>query len=209
MGLSVFDLDEVLRAVHDRLRGGEDRATPEEVYAKQLVYAKERATKGYCEKDLWDIESWFLRIMAGMLAEFKIKRHGSPQRLGENYVNEQGFLVNDTCHAEWDGILDEMVRLFRESVEETCSRKNPYEAEHAKAYGEFTERYGPCGERLDPEPASPDAPCRRMHFLREVPEYAEIDRKWEAAERELEEYRAECRREALAMFGTWLPDLVD
>lgn len=209
MGLSVFDPDDIRWAIHSESREEEGYMTPEEAYAKQLEYARERVTKGYCEKDLWDIESWFLRIMADMLAEFKVKRNGSPSRLGENYVNDKGILVNDKCHAEWDAILDEMVRLFRESVEDTCSRKNPYDEEHAKAHEEFTEKYGLCGEKLDPEPADPNVPCRRMHFLREVPEYAEIDRKWEAAERELEQYRTECRHEAMAMFAEWLPDLVD
>jgi len=31
--------------------------------------------------------------------------------------------VNDTCHAEWDIILERMIFLWRETDEETCSKK--------------------------------------------------------------------------------------
>ena len=33
----------------------------------------------------------------------------------KNYTNEEGILVNDTCHEEWDKILDEMIFLWHES----------------------------------------------------------------------------------------------
>ena len=52
---------------------------------------------------------------------------GSPAYLGQNYTNEEGILVNDTCHEEWDKILDQMIFLWREIDENTCSQKNPYD----------------------------------------------------------------------------------
>ena len=33
----------------------------------------------------------------------------SPSYLRENYTNEEGILVTDTCHDEWDKILDNMI----------------------------------------------------------------------------------------------------
>ena len=62
--------------------------------------------------------------------------------LGENFTNDEGILVNDTCYEEWDKILDRMIFLWKESNEYTCARQNPYEEEYAKAHEEFTEKYG-------------------------------------------------------------------
>jgi len=206
--MSVFDPEDIKWAVHEQLRGNPDGyCTPEEMYEQQMKYAKERVTKGFCEKDCWDIGSWFLTIIPEMLRTYKENRNGSPGKLGENYVNEQGFVVNDTCHAEWDKTLDEMIRLFREAVADTCSRTNLYEDEYLAAYEAFTEKYGAFGERLGPQ--DDDGPCKTMHFMSEVPEFAGIYEKWNAAERELDEYREECRKQAMTMFSLWLPDVVD
>ena len=90
-----------------------------------LRCCRQRIKKGYCEKDLWSIRDWFLDVVPDMLEEYKKNRTGSPGILGENYQNEEGFLVNDTCHGEWDRILDEMIFLFREADERQCQRKNP------------------------------------------------------------------------------------
>ena len=95
-----------------------------------MKYSWQRITKGYCDKDLWNIDGWFMDIMPNMLRQFKENRHGSPGVLGTDYVNADGIRCNDTCHEEWDEILDEMIFLFREMNEETCKKKNPYEKEH-------------------------------------------------------------------------------
>ena len=52
---------------------------------------------------------------------------GSPASLGDNYVNEEGVLVNDKCHEEWDAVLDKMIFLLGEMDEESCTKKNPHE----------------------------------------------------------------------------------
>ena len=98
-----------------------------------LRCCRQRITKGYCEKDLWSIRDWFLDVVPDMMEEFKKNRTGSPGILGENYKTEEGFLVNDTCHGEWDRILDEMTFLFREADERQCRRKNPYENENMES----------------------------------------------------------------------------
>ena len=45
-------------------------------------------------------------LIPEMLQDMRDNRCGSPGYLGENYTNEEGILVNDTCHEEWDKILD-------------------------------------------------------------------------------------------------------
>lgn len=92
---------------------------------QNIKYSWQRITKGYCDKDLWNIDGWFMDIMPNMLQQFKENRHGSPGILGTDYVNADGIRCNDTCHQEWDEILDKMIFLFREMNEETCQKKNP------------------------------------------------------------------------------------
>lgn len=71
--------------------------------------------------------------------------------MGENYTNENGILVNDTCHEEWNCILDKMIFLWREAEKDTCSQKNPFDEAHSKAMDEFTERFGLFGNKLQTE----------------------------------------------------------
>ena len=91
------------------------------------------------------------RLIPDMLQDLRDNRSGSLGYLGDNYTNEEGILVNDTCHVEWDKILDKMIFLWRESREETCSRKNPFEEGYDKAFDEFHEKYGFLGEKLQTE----------------------------------------------------------
>lgn len=90
-------------------------------------------------------------LIPDMLQDMKDDRWGSPGFLGESYTNDEGILVNDTCHEEWNKILDHMIFLRRESEEETCGRKNPYDKEYDAASKEFDDKYGFLGEKLQME----------------------------------------------------------
>ena len=148
-----------------------------------------------------------------MLQDLRDNRSGSPGYLGDNYTNEEGILVNDTCHAEWDKILDKMIFRWRESREETCSRKNPFEEEYDKAFDEFYEKYGVLGEKLQTEAELEENRKRAgggtIHFMDELPEYKDIFEKYRAEERKLEEYREKCKNEALDMLKEYFYSLWD
>ena len=136
-----------------------------------------------------------------MLQDMRDNRHGSPGYLGENYTNADGIVVNDSCHDEWDKLLDHMIFLWRESAEDTCTRKNPYEEEYDKARTEFTDKYGLLGEKLQTEEELEEN-CKRcgggtMHFMSELPEYKDISDKYNAEELELDTYRLGCKNEAM------------
>ena len=137
----------------------------------------------------------------------------SPGYLGKNYANEEGILVNDTCHEEWDRILERMIFLWRESNELTCSRKNPYEKEHSKAFEEFTEKYGFLGEKLQTAEELEGNRKRggggTIHFMDELPEYKEISDKYRKESKILEDYRNISKDEALDMLKEYFFDLWD
>lgn len=121
--------------------------------------------------------------------------------------------MNDTCHEEWDKILERMIFLWRESNECTCTMKNPYEEEHSKAHKEFIEKYGLLGEKLQTEEELEDNRRRggggTVHFMKELPEYKEISDKYLEEERKLEEYRNKSKDEALGMLKEYFFDLWD
>lgn len=181
-------------------------------FAKDMKYCRQRIVKGYCDRDLFSIYDWFLDVVPSMLEQYKHTRHGSPGVLGENYTNEQGILVNDTCHGEWDEILARIIFLFHEADETTCQRKNPYEDEHRRVYDEFDEKYGFFGERLEtPEEKAKNEKtgAHTAHFPSELPEYADIEEKYSEEEEKLRNYREQCKDEAFKLFSQWFFHLWD
>jgi len=79
-------------------------------YGVQNVF--ERAKKGYCDRDLWDIRDWFTTIMPKMIDDFEVSRHGYPGNITDE---------------EWTEILKQISYYFRESNINTCSQKNEIE----------------------------------------------------------------------------------
>lgn len=221
MNYSVFDSEPYTWIMFQHKRGIDPHEPGEpadlsqklnEQFSKDMEMAKQRVVQGFCDRDLWDIGGWFLGLMPVMLQRYKEIRHGSPGCLGENYTDTDGIVKNDTCHVEWDKILDEMIFLFRETTEETCSRKNPYDDEHTQRFCEFKDRFGMLGEGLQTEEERIE--CERTgnitaHFMPELPEYQEIDEKYTAAEKDLKEYREQCRIKAMELFTKWMPHLLD
>lgn len=151
-------------------------------------------------------------LLPDMLEDLKNNRHGSPSYLGENYTNEDGYLVNDTCHEVWDKMLDRMIFLWREINEETCSKKNLYDAQHSIAFDEFIDKYGILGEKLhtpeELESSKKHGDGIRIHFMSELPQYKELSEKYMEEEKKLEQYGIDCKDEALNLmkehfFALW------
>ena len=181
-------------------------------FRKDMRYCRQRIKKGYCDADLYSIYDWFLETVPAMLEQYKKTRHGSPGILGENYENEDGILVNDTCHREWDTILDRMIFLFREADESSCQKKNPYEDGHMKMLEEFAQKYGHFGEMLETAEEKEERTktgAHVVHFPSEIPEYVDVDERYYAEEKKLEEYRNQCKEEAFQLFSEWFFHLWD
>lgn len=174
---------------------------------RNIKFTWQRATRGYADCDVHEMGFWLQALLPVMLEDYRDNRHGSPACLGKNVTDENGMLVNPTCHEEWTEILDKMIFYWKESNEETCSRKNPYEEEHTKAFSEFTDKYGLFGEKLQTpeelEASKKHGGCT-MHFMHERPEYAELDKLYMEQEQELEQYRLECKDKAMDLLKEYL-----
>ena len=156
-------------------------------FFKCVKWSKQRITRGYCDCDVWEMFSFLQTLIPDMLQTLKDTRMGSPGYLGENYTNENGILVNDTCHEEWNCILD--------------------------TFNEFTERFGLLGNKLQTEKELEENRKRggggTIHFMDELPEYKEISDKYREEEKRLEEYRRNCKDEAIDMLKQYFYDLWD
>lgn len=180
---------------------------------KCIRWSKQRIVRGYADIDKWNMYHFLQTLIPDMLQDLRDDRWGSPGFLGGNYTNDEGILVNDTCHEEWNKILDHMIFLWRESEEETCGRKNPYDKEYDAASKEFDDKYGFLGEKLQTE-AELEKNRKRggggtVHFMNELPEYQEIYEKHYAEERKLAAYRAECKDKALDLLKEYFYSLWD
>ena len=151
-------------------------------------------------------------LMPAMLQYLKDNRMGSPAMLGENYTDKNGFMQNDTCHKEWDKILDRMIFLWGELDEEKCTKKNPYDEAYTKAMKEFTEKYGFFGEKLETEEEKEKrkkSGGRLVHFMSEIPEYAAIDKLYHDDEKRIDEYREKCKDEVFDLMKKYFFSLWD
>lgn len=71
---------------------------------EDIVCAWQRASKGYCYRDLWEINNWFLDIMSRMITEFKETTHGYPLDFKDlkewkNELGQLSFLLK-SAHGE-------------------------------------------------------------------------------------------------------------
>lgn len=80
-------------------------------FRRDIVYAWQRANKGYCDQDTWGIDYWFLELMPRILIEFRDNMNGCPAELTQN---------------QWIAEINKMVLCFLEANEETCSYTNKY-----------------------------------------------------------------------------------
>ncbi|MBQ8317900.1 MAG: hypothetical protein IJX85_06150 [Lachnospiraceae bacterium] len=181
-------------------------------FFRYVRYSKQRVERGYCDMDRWRMHEYLRSLMLEMLQDHRGNRLGSPSRLGKDYVDERGILVNETCHSEWDKVLDHMIFLLKEMDEDSCSKKNPYEEEHLEAHKEFEEKYGFLGVNLrTPEEIESDnkSGYTTMHTMRDAPEYAEIEKRYMEEDMKLSEYRNQCKDEFFDMMKEHFMDLWD
>ena len=71
---------------------------------RNIKWAYQRITRGWCDKDVWNLDCWFLDVVVPMLKHLKETKHGYPA-----YMTEE----------QWNHILDEMIMHF-----ENCDENN-------------------------------------------------------------------------------------
>ena len=185
-------------------------------WGRNIKHSYQRIKYGYCDCDVWSIDWWFLNVVPNMLEDLKETTHGYPcmpnnfsQALVGTGAPEE---VDEEGMERWKDILSEMIFLFREANEDTCTKKNPYEEEYDREFKEFTEKYGLFGDGLktDEEKAEEERKgSYRMYMPSDVPEYKELSELYFAEERKIDEYRYECKDKGMDLFKEWFWNLWD
>ena len=170
--------------------------------ARDIKWSHQRIWKGYCDYDLFSIDSWFMKVMPRMLREFKETRHGSPVAI--NNPSQAVFLDdeerNQTVHNEWDKILDRMIFLLGEMDEYSCSQQNSFADEYFEVIEKLLQY---------PETRPDGSSSYRFPDLKEYPEYKELDENYHSEEKRLAQYRLDCKRVFFELFSTHFYDLWD
>ena len=89
---------------------------------RNLRYILQRAIKGYCDQDLWDLDSFYSQLFVDSLEDFTKNLHSAPT---EFYDFE-----HDSCQP-WIDYIKEMRQHFYNSIEENEVQKNEIEYNHS------------------------------------------------------------------------------
>ena len=92
-------------------------------------YAWQRATKGYCTYDVWDIDDFHTGLMIAMLTKFKQDNNGYPSV----------FADDENGAEKWDAIIEEMILHFTNYRDAETVYPNEFEDEYFAMLNRHTE----------------------------------------------------------------------
>ena len=191
-------------------------------------WACQRVRKGYCDRDLYSVSDWFIKMLPDMIEEIKKNKHGVPTSIFDEAIEEFGlnpkeyWNVSHEAHYDihtqieacamnkWETILARLTFLLREAKEETCSKENPFAEQYNLIRKEFKRKYGEWGEKLqtaEEKDAAKRVGNHRVYFPADLPEYQEICECYFREEQKLYDYREKCVKEALELFSKWFYSL--
>ena len=73
-------------------------------YCRCLKYAWQRATRGYSDLDLWNLDTFYLNLFTNSLIDFKENLHGAPSEFFDEEAENQ--------IQKWEEYLEEMIQHF-------------------------------------------------------------------------------------------------
>lgn len=184
---------------------------------RDVKCAYQRIRYGYCFRDVWNIDIWFLNVVPNMLENLKEDTCGYPP--GPDSFSQAVGGVDDESNGQyesgmkkWKDTLSQMIFLLREANEDTCTLMNTYKKEYDKAFDEFGEKYGHFGEKLK-KPEEKEEERKKgystLYTPSDVPEYKEICDLYFNEESALDRYRSACKDEGLELFKKWFWNLWD
>lgn len=80
---------------------------------REIRFCYQRITRGYADRDLYNMDNWFINTISNMLKDF-IKQH------------DEIFVSNEEMQQK----IDRICYCLKESQEDTCSKVNEYEDEY-------------------------------------------------------------------------------
>ena len=183
---------------------------------RNIKFAYQRIKYGYCDSDVWSIDTWFLNVMPGMLQQLKETSHSYPNFEGSmsHVICSNGMTADDNNAGvkQWEKILSEMIFLLNEANEDTCTKENKYEKEYLKVKKEFDDKYGIFGEKLRTEEEiekEKKTGVHRVYMVDDIPEYKGISELYYNESKSIDNYRNECKDKAFELLSKWFWNLWD
>ncbi len=176
-------------------------------YKSNIVSIYKRAKYGFCDKDVWAIDCWFLSVMPAMLEQLKETTHGYPisDEAEVHAISEIGTVPEDKGLEKWKEILSEMIFMLCEADEDTCTRVNPYEKEYDNLLIDYLTRDYPNKDEINKTHPVKLA----CNVSEEDSDNLELTNKYFAEESKLNKYRNGCKNRGLELFSKWFWQLWD
>jgi len=186
-------------------------------------WEEQRAKRGYSDYDTYGIYHWFTDIIPDML-EYKSKHFEDiPGLIYAEYCKKHNIKNHDEferqgcfdgCASYYKETLQKMAFLFREANEHICSKKNPYQEEHSKAFRDYLDKYGLFGSKVkDSEYNIVDKNGRQSTFVNDkyamsnLEEYKDISMKYSDEQNKIDIYQEKCRKKAFSMLRKYFYEL--
>ena len=157
-----------------------------------LKWAYQRVKKGYCDKDLiFGVKNWFLEMLPEVIDEIKEEKGTLPLSICDEAIKSFGLdpveywdhCNNDLYKEYWERVEAEADRRWRDILTRISFLLRETVEWQCSKQNPYEERYSKA--KLDD------------------PEYEDIRNRYYEEENKLDEYRAECKREAVELLLKW------
>ena len=179
--------------------------------------AKQRVKRGFCDRDVWDIDIWFCNTISPMLKQLA-KNHTGYQCLDEKGNIIKHLIVEKTDEEDamyakrWKDAILHLAFLADEMNEDRCSMKNPYDKEWRRNSRAFEKKYGTFGEKLRTD-EDKNGKLHQLYFPEDDPvkgkEYRKTSDLHFKYEMKIERYREKCKNEFFRLFSKYFHYLWD
>lgn len=150
-------------------------------FFKNIKYGYQRATRGFSDYDLWNLDYFYKRLIIDSLEAFKKYNIGYP----DGYTQE-----------EWNANIEKIIEKLKDSESFGKESENKY----TKAFDEMIESLH--SERKE----NPDGSIVDSYDDR-TPKQKELTRLYAEEERKIVERKQQSLEEGMAMLAKSLPDL--
>ena len=156
-----------------------------------LKWAYQRVKKGYCDKDLlFGVKNWFLEMLPEVIDEINKEDYRVPGMIHCEVIEEFGFSLEEYWNACNDNIRD-----IRKQVD----------AEAEKRWHDILSRISFLLQETVDWKCSKKNPYEEKYGKAKLggPEYEEIRKRYYEEDSKLDEYREQCKKEAVELLLEW------
>ena len=156
-----------------------------------LKWAYQRIKKGYCDQDLiYGVENWLLEMLPEVVDEIKMEDYGVPLEIYDDAVESFGLNIEEYRSCDSD-----LFKKYHEQVD----------AESKKRWQDILSRISFLLKETVDWKCSKKNPYEEEYSKVKLnnPEYKEIQRRYYEEDNKLEEYRDQCKKEAVELLLTW------